>query len=147
VAKGQWWFLSVYAHRWDGRELTTAMHHDAASQGLVSGRRGSGCAARAGPDCKDHLFYVPRRPPADLGPIGRHRRTLLYPAMYAVSGVGTDGSVTGHDGEDVREDFWTDPVAGCGPAARVAGASTNLPAPETRAQVAAAVARGERFVG
>jgi hypothetical protein len=93
--------------RWD-RE-NSLMSAPAAERDLTSRIR---LRCPSWPDCKDHLFYVPRRPPADLGPIGRHRRTLLYPAMYAVSGVGTDGSVTGHDGEDVREDFWTDPVAG-----------------------------------
>lgn len=100
------------------------------------------------PHCRGSLFYVPRRPPAGFEPepFRRDRRKLPDPSVWAVSGVGTDGSIAPHDGEDVREDFWADPVAAWWARCSACGDLHYLPAPETRVQVAAAVAKGQLFV-
>jgi hypothetical protein len=51
-----------------------------------------------------------------------------------------------HDGEDVRDDFWTAEVDGWWSRCPDCGDLHYLAAPETRAQVAAAVARGQLVV-
>lgn len=100
------------------------------------------------PYCRGSLFYVPRRPPAGFEPepFRRDRRKLPDPTIWAVSGVAIDGSITPHDGDDERDDFWTADVDGWWSRCSDCGDLHYLPAPETRAQVAAAVATGQLFV-
>jgi hypothetical protein len=101
------------------------------------------------PYCRGSLFYVPRhRPPADpLQPLRPFRRGPWHdPTLWAVTGVGTDGMSTALDGDDVREDFWTAEVHQWLSRCPNCGHLHYLPAPETRAQVAAAVAKGQPFV-
>jgi hypothetical protein len=81
-----------------------------------------------------------------LQPLRPRRRQLLEPTRWAVSGVGTDGSITAYDEDDVRENFWTAEVDAWWSRCRSCECLHYLPAPETRALVAAAVARGEPSV-
>jgi hypothetical protein len=99
------------------------------------------------PGCRGELFYVPRRwSPDPLQPLRLARRQLLDPTRWAVSGVGTDGSITAYDEDDVVDDFWTAEVEAWWSRCRSCGCLHYLPAPKTRAVVAAAAARGEPFV-
>jgi hypothetical protein len=95
-------------------------------------------------DTRDTHWHAWRGKGAPSSPVAR--RQLLDPTLRAASGYGTDGSITAHDEDDVREDFWTAEVYGWWSRCGSCGCLHYLPAPETRALVAAAAARGEPFV-